>query len=133
MKDMVHSIEQISRMDNARATSNKCNNNNSSSSNTRDVTTATVESPLNVTSVEVEWEKAECALETSSLLLPEDDVESSVSAATTASREAGRLIDRSSSTFTHQMIVLTTKQLGLWFMRQRPLTDEMPLTPTELY
>ena len=89
VKDMVHSIEQISRTDNFRAitTSSSSSNNN----NSREVAAARLESTLNVTSVEVEWEKTECA-ETSSVL-PEDDVESSVSAATTASREAGKSIE----------------------------------------
>lgn len=98
VKDMVHSIERISRTDNFRANANNSidndNDDNENNNNKRNVAGARLESPLNVTSVEVEWEKTECA-ETNSLL-PEDDVESSVSAATTASREAA---NRSSLTF----------------------------------
>ena len=100
---MVQSIEQISRTDNSRANSSTCggssgSSGSSSNNSSGEAAAARLESALNVTSVEVEWERAECArADTASS--PEDDVESSVSAATTASREAGRQmgtsIDRS--------------------------------------
>ena len=99
---MVQSIEQISRTDNSRANSSTCGGSSGSSgggnNSSGEAAAARLESALNVTSVEVEWERAECArADTASS--PEDDVESSVSAATTASREAGRQmgtsIDRS--------------------------------------
>ena len=96
---MVQSIEQISRTDNSRANSSTCGGSSGGSNNSSgEAAAARLESALNVTSVEVEWERAECArADTASS--PEDDVESSVSAATTASREAGRQmgtsIDRS--------------------------------------
>ena len=93
---MVNSIEQISRADNFLG--NTCNSSNNDSNDVSSKSDVQPESTLNVTSVEVEWERGECAAavaETVSLPLPEeDDVESSVSAATTASREDANSIDR---------------------------------------
>ena len=94
---MVNSIEQISRTDNFLG-----NTGSGSSNASNDVSSKSdvqPESTLNVTSVEVEWERGECAAaaaaDTVSLPLPEeDDVESSVSAATTASREDANSIER---------------------------------------
>ena len=96
VKDMVNSIEQISRTDNFLGNTGSGSNNDSNTACSK--SDVQPESTLNVTSVEVEWERGECAAaaaETVSLPLPEeDDVESSVSAATTASREDAKSIDR---------------------------------------
>ena len=107
VKDMVNSIEQIGRTENFLGNTSSDSNNDSNKSDVPPAAAADQpESGLNVTSVEVEWERGECdaaaaAAETVSLPLPEeDDVESSVSAATTASREDANSIDRSSLTFT---------------------------------
>ena len=93
---MVNSIEQISRTDNFLGnTVNSSINDSNTACSKSDVQP---ESTLNVTSVEVEWERGECAAaaaDTVSLPLPEeDDVESSVSAATTASRQDANSIER---------------------------------------
>ena len=95
VKDMVNSIEQISRTDNFLGNTGSGSNNASNDVSSK--SDVQPESTLNVTSVEVEWERGECAAaaDTVSLPLPEeDDVESSVSAATTASREDAKSIDR---------------------------------------
>ena len=94
---MVNSIEQISRTDNFLG--NTVNSSTNDSNNVSSKSDVQPESTLNVTSVEVEWERGECAAaaaaDTVSLPLPEeDDVESSVSAATTASREDANSIER---------------------------------------
>ena len=95
---MVNSIEQISRTDNFLG--NTGSGSNIDSNTTCSKSDVQPESTLNVTSVEVEWERGECAAaaaaaDTVSLPLPEeDDVESSVSAATTASRQDANSIER---------------------------------------
>ena len=94
---MVNSIEQISRTDNFLGNTGSGSNIDSNTACSK--SDVQPESTLNVTSVEVEWERGECAAaaaaDTVSLPLPEeDDVESSVSAATTASRQDANSIER---------------------------------------